>query len=66
MTQALTRALKLESKQKWDNGLRLATYKFKALDALVVKNPPRNRKTSPNTSDLTRRTVRSDGIQRNK
>ena len=39
MTQALTRALKLESKQKWDNGLGLATYKFKALEAWVVEEP---------------------------
>ena len=39
MTQALTRALKLESKQKWDNGLGLAIYEFKALEAWVVEEP---------------------------
>ena len=39
MTQALTRALKLESKQKWDNGLGLATYEFKALEAWVMEEP---------------------------
>ena len=39
MTQALIRALKQESKQKWDNGLRLATYEFKALEAWVVNEP---------------------------
>ena len=39
MTQALTRALKLESKQKWNNGLGLVTYEFKALEAWVVEEP---------------------------
>ena len=39
MMQALTRALKLESKQKWDKGLGLATYEFKALEARVVEEP---------------------------
>ena len=39
MTQPLTRALKLESKNRWDNGLRLATYEFKALEAWVVEEP---------------------------
>ena len=48
MTQALTRALKLESKQKWENGLRLAAYEFKALEAWVVKEP------SKKQTDLTK------------
>ena len=39
MTQALTRALKLESKNRWDNRLRLATYEFKALEAWVMEEP---------------------------
>ena len=39
MTQALTRALKLESKQKWESGLGLAAYEFKALEAWVVEEP---------------------------
>ena len=39
MTQALTRALKLESKQKWESGLRLNAYEFKALEAWVVEEP---------------------------
>ena len=39
MTQALTKALKLESKQKWESGLRLAAYEFKALEAWVVEEP---------------------------
>ena len=33
MTQPLTRAQKLESQQRWDNGLGLAAYEFKALEA---------------------------------
>ena len=65
MTQPLTRALKQESKNRWDNGLGLATYEFKALEAWVVEEPTRNRKTSPNTSDLTKQKVISGGIQRN-
>ena len=39
MTQALTRALKLESKHKWENGLGLITYEFKALEAWVMEEP---------------------------
>ena len=39
MTQDLTRALKLESKQKWESGLGLAAYEFKALEAWVVEEP---------------------------
>ena len=39
MTQALTRALKLESKQRWESGLGLAAYEFKALEAWVVEEP---------------------------
>ena len=39
MTQALTRALKLESKQKWENRLGLTAYEFKALEAWVVEEP---------------------------
>ena len=39
MTQPLTRALKLESKNRWDNGLGLATYEFKALEAWVMEEP---------------------------
>ena len=39
MTQFLTRALKLESKNRWDNKIGLATYEFKALEAWVVEEP---------------------------
>ena len=39
MTQPLTRALKLESKNRWDNGLGLAAYEFKALEAWVLEEP---------------------------
>ena len=39
MTQALTRGLKLESKQRWESGLGLAAYEFKALEAWVVEEP---------------------------
>ena len=39
MTQPFTRALKLESKKRWDNRLGLATYEFKALEAWVVEEP---------------------------
>ena len=39
MTQALTRALKFESKQRWESRLGLAAYEFKALEAWVVEEP---------------------------
>ena len=39
MMQPLIRALKLESKNRRDNGLGLATYEFKALEAWVVEEP---------------------------
>ena len=39
MTQPLTRAQKLESKQRQDNGLGLTAYEFKALEAWVLEVP---------------------------
>ena len=39
MRQPLIRAQKLESKQRWDNGLGLAAYEFKALEAWVLEEP---------------------------
>ena len=48
MTQALTRALKLESKQRWESGLGLAAYEFKALKAWVLE------KTTKKQEDLTK------------
>ena len=37
--QPLTRALKLKSKNRWDNRLRLAAYEFKALETWVKEEP---------------------------
>ena len=39
MTQPLTRALRLESKQRLESGLGLAPYEFEALKAWVVEEP---------------------------
>ena len=39
MKQPLTRAQKLQSKQRWNNGLGLAAYEFKALEAWVLEEP---------------------------
>ena len=42
MTQPLTRDQKLRSKQKWDNGLGLVAYEFKALEAWVLEVPTKH------------------------
>ena len=39
MTQPLTRDQKLRSKQRWENGLGLTAYEFKALEAWVLEVP---------------------------
>ena len=42
MTQALTRELKLKSKQKWNNCLGLIANKFKLLEAWVFESPQKH------------------------